>query len=97
MRLEPKYLPDPMALYTAATATDARIHFSHRMPPEMIIKERDPVRRADTALALAIRLLTEVLWRMTRSGKQARGQSNASGNTGFLRGFLYKPVECIPG
>ena len=25
MRLEPKYMPDPMALYTAATETDKRI------------------------------------------------------------------------
>ena len=61
MRLEPKYLPDPMALFTAATETDPRLQFSHRMPPEMVFKERDLA--PDAALALLIPLLTAVLKR----------------------------------
>ncbi len=62
MRLEPKHLPDPMALYTAATETDKRIQFSRHMPPEMVIKERDLT--PDAALELATQVLTEVYRRM---------------------------------
>ena len=62
MRLDPKYLPDPMALYTAAIETDPRIQFSRRMPPEMVIKERDL--EPDAALELAIKVLTEAHRRM---------------------------------
>ena len=58
MRLDPKYLPDSMVLYTAATETDPRIQFSRHMPPEMIIKERSLA--PDAALELAIKLLTEL-------------------------------------
>ncbi|MFH1513146.1 MAG: transcription-repair coupling factor, partial [Bacillota bacterium] len=71
MRLEPKYLPDSMALYTAATQTDKRIQFSRRMPPEMIIREHGLT--PDGALELAIRVLTEVRRRVedaaTKSGE----------------------------
>ena len=58
MKLDPKYLPDPMALYNAATQTDPRIRFSSHMPPEMVIRERDLGPSA--ALELAIKVLTEV-------------------------------------
>lgn len=58
MRLEPKYLPDPMALYNAATATDKRILFSNHMPPEMVVRARDLTPSA--ALELAIKVLTAV-------------------------------------
>ncbi|HPF88501.1 MAG TPA: transcription-repair coupling factor [Candidatus Limiplasma sp.] len=62
MRLEPKYLPDPMALYTAAGEADKRIQFSRHMPPEMIIKQ--PNLEPDEALALAIKVLTDVYRRI---------------------------------
>ncbi len=62
MRLDPKYLPDPMVLYNAAGETDKRIQFSRHMPPEMVIKERDLT--PDAALALSIKILTEVYRRV---------------------------------
>jgi len=67
MRLDPKYLPDPMALYTAATETDPRIRFSSHMPPEMVIRERDLGPNA--ALELAIKVLTEVDRRAEEAAK----------------------------
>jgi len=65
MRLEPKFIPDSMTLYNAATETDKRIQFSRRMPPEMIIRERNL--EPDAALALAIQVLSEVQRRMETS------------------------------
>ena len=62
MRLDPKFIPDTMALFTAATETDKRIAFSHRMPPEMIVRERDL--EPQDALELSIKLLTGVDKRM---------------------------------
>jgi transcription-repair coupling factor (superfamily II helicase) len=67
MRLVPKYLPDPMALYNAATATDKRIQFSSHMPPEMVIRARDLTPSA--ALELAIKALTEVHRRVEDAAK----------------------------
>ncbi len=58
MRLDPKFITDTMALFTAATETDKRISFSHRMPPEMILKQRSLEPFA--ALELAIKILTQV-------------------------------------
>ena len=62
MRLEPKYLPDPMALYNAAGEADKRIQFSRHMPPEMVIKERNLT--PDAALSLSIKVLTAVYGRI---------------------------------
>jgi len=70
MRLDAKFIPDSMALFTAATEVDKRIAFSHRMPPEMLIHVRDL--EPDAALKLAIKLLAQVDQRM-----QAKGEPEA--------------------
>lgn len=67
LRVDPKYLPEPMALYNAATAADKRILFSSHMPPEMIIKQRDLTPSA--ALELAIQVLSEVRRRVEELSK----------------------------
>ncbi len=58
LRLDEKFLPDPMALYAAVSQTDERIAFSMRQPPEMVIKQSGLT--PDTALPLCIDLLTRV-------------------------------------
>lgn len=58
LRMDEKFIPDPMALYAAVLEVDARITFSVRQPPEMMIHQ--PGLTSDSALKLAITLLTKV-------------------------------------
>lgn len=58
LRLDEKFLPDPIALYAAVSQTDERIAFSMRQPPEMVVKQSGLT--PDTALPLCIDLLTRV-------------------------------------
>ncbi len=79
LRLDEKYLPDPMALYAAVTETDPRIAFSLRQPPEMLIKQ--PGLAPDAALALAIDLLGKVLKRTKELAEQRKKEKRADGET----------------
>ncbi|NCB06477.1 MAG: transcription-repair coupling factor, partial [Clostridia bacterium] len=56
LRMDEKFIPDPMALYAAVLEVDSRITFSVRQPPEMMIHQ--PGLTSDSALKLAITLLT---------------------------------------
>ena len=76
MRLDPKFIPDTMALFTAATATDKRIQFSHRMPPEMTIKQRDLEPQA--ALDLSIKVLSGVQKRMDMAASKPEAEEPAN-------------------
>ena len=61
LRLDEKFLPDPAALYSAVAETDPRISFTLKQPPEMLIRQPDLT--PESALALAIKLLSQVLQR----------------------------------
>ena len=61
LRMDDKHMPDLAALYTAVSETDARISFSVKQTPEMLIRQPDLT--PETALALAIKLLGKVLER----------------------------------
>jgi transcription-repair coupling factor (superfamily II helicase) len=78
LRLDEKFLPNPMTLYAAVAETDPRLAFSLRRPPEMVI--RQPGLNAEEALALAIELLTKVLEKtrvLSEQKKAASGHEEA--------------------
>ncbi|MDD3411520.1 MAG: transcription-repair coupling factor, partial [Eubacteriales bacterium] len=62
LRLDEKYLPDLNALYAAVQAVDERLAFTVTRPPELLVREKNLT--PETALPLAIELLTKVLARV---------------------------------
>ncbi|MDD3921714.1 MAG: transcription-repair coupling factor, partial [Eubacteriales bacterium] len=75
LRLDEKYLPDPVALYTAVAQTDTRLIFNMRQPPEMLIKQTGLT--PDTALTLCIDLLTKVYRRIKDVSDQQKKAPSA--------------------
>jgi transcription-repair coupling factor (superfamily II helicase) len=59
LRIDERYMPDPMALFTALQQTDPRLFFSTKKQPELLLKQ--PGLTAEEALPLCIGILTKVL------------------------------------